>query len=160
MAICGIGLKLFFTGRFKLLSTLMYVAMGWMMVFAIGPMRENLAAEGITWVAAGGIAYTVGALLYAIKRIKFNHAIFHVFVLAGSFCHFIAVYTRRADRLISVILVVIWGLGLLVIIRVRPDIPHSMLLIGTVFFIVLIPAMKELVRAIERRIGSEASGES
>jgi hemolysin III len=66
--------------------------MGWMMVFAIGPMRENLAAEGITWVAAGGIAYTVGALLYAIKRIKFNHAIFHVFVLAGSFCHFIAVY--------------------------------------------------------------------
>jgi hypothetical protein len=69
-------------------------------------------------------------------------------------------YTRRADRLISVILVVIWGLGLLVIIRVRPDIPRSMLLIGTVFFIVLIPAMKELVRAIERRIGSEASGES
>ena len=92
MAICGVVLKLYFTGQFTRLSTLMYIIMGWMMIFAIKPLRENLAAEGVAWVLAGGIAYTTGALLYAIKRIRFNHAIFHIFVLLGSFCHFIAVY--------------------------------------------------------------------
>ena len=63
-----------------------------------------------------------------------------------------ALRTRRTDRLISVILLAIWGLGLMVIVRVRPEIPRSMLLIGTVFFVVLIPAMKELVKVIERRL--------
>ena len=92
MAICGIGLKLFFTGRFNTLSTMMYVAMGWMMVFLIGPLRENLPADGMAWLAAGGIAYTVGAVLYGFKSIKFGHAIFHVFVLVGSFSHFVSVY--------------------------------------------------------------------
>jgi hemolysin III len=92
MAICGIGLKLFFTGQFKLLSTLIYVAMGWMIVFVIEPLRENLAPAGLSWITAGGVFYTAGAVLYAIRGIPFNHAIFHLFVLLGSFCHFIAVY--------------------------------------------------------------------
>jgi hemolysin III len=92
MALTGIGLKLFFTGRFHALSTTMYVAMGWMMVFIIGPMRESLPADGIWWIAAGGISYTVGAILYGFKSIKFGHAIFHVFVLVGSFTHFISIY--------------------------------------------------------------------
>lgn len=92
MALTGIILKLFFTGRFIVLSTLMYVLMGWMIVFAIEPLVENISSEGLFWLIAGGIAYTVGAILYSIKRIKFNHAIFHLFVLAGAFCHFIAVY--------------------------------------------------------------------
>jgi hemolysin III len=92
MAICGIGLKLFFTGRFNLLSTAMYVAMGWMMVFLIGPMRESLASGGITWIAVGGFSYTAGAILYSFKSINFGHAIFHLFVLVGSISHFITVY--------------------------------------------------------------------
>lgn len=92
MALCGIALKLFFTGRFKNLSTLMYVAMGWMMVFFIQPLSENLAGNGIKWLAAGGIAYTTGAILYGFKSVRFSHAIFHIFVLLGSFAHFIAVY--------------------------------------------------------------------
>jgi len=92
MAFIGIVLKIFFTGKYDLLSTLMYVFMGWMIVFAIGPLKENLSADGLLWLVAGGIAYTVGAILYAIKRIKFNHAIFHVFVLMGSACHFVSVY--------------------------------------------------------------------
>jgi hypothetical protein len=59
---------------------------------------------------------------------------------------------RLADRLVSIILVVIWGIGLAIILQLRPEIPGSMLLIGSVFFVVLIPAMKELVRTIERRL--------
>lgn len=92
MAVTGITLKLFFTGRFNVLSTLMYVFMGWIIVFAISPLIENLSSKGLFWLIAGGIAYTTGAILYSIKKIPFNHAIFHLFVLLGSFCHFMSVY--------------------------------------------------------------------
>ncbi|MBT8118818.1 MAG: hemolysin III family protein [Gammaproteobacteria bacterium] len=92
MALSGIVLKLFFTGRYQLVSTLMYVFMGWIIVFAISPLIDNLHPDGLSWLVAGGVAYTVGAILYGIKKIKFNHATFHVFVLIGAFCHFMAVY--------------------------------------------------------------------
>ena len=92
MAVAGITLKLFFTGRFDRLSTSMYVFMGWMMVFAIKPLIDALSLQGLVWLAAGGIAYTVGALLYSIKKMPFGHAAFHLLVLAGSACHFVAVY--------------------------------------------------------------------
>ncbi len=91
-ALTGIILKLFFTGRFKIISTLMYVFMGWLIVFAINPLIENLPALGLNWLFTGGIAYTFGALIYSIKKIKFNHAIFHICVLIGSIAHFITVY--------------------------------------------------------------------
>jgi hemolysin III len=91
-AVTGIILKLFFTGRFSIVSTIMYVVMGWVIVFAIKPLIQNLPHEGIMWLFGGGVAYTVGAILYSIKYIKFNHAIFHILVLVGSFCHFMAVY--------------------------------------------------------------------
>jgi len=92
LAFTGIILKLFFTGKYNLISTLMYVFMGWIIVFAIKPLIENLSSDGLFWLVAGGMAYTTGAILYSIKKIKFNHAIFHLFVLIGSFCHFVAVY--------------------------------------------------------------------
>ena len=92
MALTGIILKFFFTGRYKLLSTLMYVFMGWLILFAIGPLIEKFPPAGLSWLVAGGLAYTLGAALYSFKRIRFNHAIFHVFVLLGSSCHFVAVY--------------------------------------------------------------------
>ena len=92
MAVTGIILKLFYTGRYDAISTLMYVFMGWIIVFAINPLIENLSSDGLFWLIAGGMAYTTGAILYSIKKIKFNHAIFHLFVLLGSFCHFISVY--------------------------------------------------------------------
>ncbi len=91
-ALIGIILKLFFTGKFKIVSTLMYVLMGWVIVFAINPLINNLPSEGVKWLFAGGIAYTIGAVLYSINKIKYNHAIFHVFVLVGSFCHFWSIY--------------------------------------------------------------------
>lgn len=92
LALMGIILKLFFTGRFDKLSTLMYVLMGWQIVFAIEPLTEQLSANGLFWLFAGGVFYTVGAVLYAIKKIPYNHAIFHLFVLLGTSSHFIAVY--------------------------------------------------------------------
>ena len=92
LALSGIILKLFFTGKYKLISTLMYVFMGWIIVFAIKPLINNLSSDGLFWLVTGGMAYTIGAILYSIKKIKFNHAIFHVFVLMGSFCHFVSVF--------------------------------------------------------------------
>jgi len=92
MALVGVVLKIFYTGHFEVLSTSLYILMGWAIVFAIKPLAANLSPEGLYWLIAGGIAYTVGAILYAIKHIPYNHAIFHVFVLLGSTCHFISVY--------------------------------------------------------------------
>lgn len=92
MALTGVVLKLFFTGRYHLLSTLMYVFMGWIIIFAVKPLMDSLPFAGLAWLLAGGIAYTTGAILYSIEKIHFNHAVFHLFVLLGSFCHFVAVY--------------------------------------------------------------------
>jgi hemolysin III len=92
LALTGITLKLFFTGRYQIVSTLMYVFMGWVIVFAIEPLVNNFPAAGIAWLVAGGVAYTVGAILYGVRIMKYNHATFHVFVLIGSVMHFIAVF--------------------------------------------------------------------
>ena len=92
LAISGLILKLFFTGKYNIISTIMYVFMGWIIIFAIKPLIHHLPLEGLLWLFAGGISYTMGAILYTIDKIKFNHAIFHLLVLNGSFCHFISVY--------------------------------------------------------------------
>jgi len=92
IAIIGVILKLFFTGRFDILSTILYVAMGWLIVFVYSDLVTNLDPAGVKWLFAGGISYTIGAVLYSISKIPLNHAIFHVFVLGGTFCHFMSVY--------------------------------------------------------------------
>ena len=92
LALAGIILKLFFTGRYGIVSTLMYVFMGWLIVFAIKPLINNLSPVGLQWLFTGGIAYTLGAVIYGIRKLKYNHAVFHIFVLLGSFCHFVSVY--------------------------------------------------------------------
>lgn len=92
LAIIGIIFKLFFTGRFNLLSTVMYVVMGWNIAFALGPLIDGLSWNGFYFLLAGGIAYTIGALLFVFEKLVFNHAIFHVFVLLGTTLQFIAVY--------------------------------------------------------------------
>ena len=92
LALFGVVFKLFFTGKFDKISTIAYVLMGWLIVFAIKPLVQNLPIEGLLWLLAGGLFYTVGAVLYSFKNMRYNHAIFHVFVLLGSFCHFMAVY--------------------------------------------------------------------
>ncbi len=92
IALVGVFLKLFYTGKYDKISTIAYVAMGWIIIFAVKPLIENLPLNGLYWLLAGGIFYTIGAILYSIKKIKFNHAIFHIFVLLGSFSHFMAIY--------------------------------------------------------------------
>ncbi len=92
LALIGIVLKLFFTGKYSIISTAMYLFMGWIVVFAIKPLINNFSLEGLTWLIVGGVLYTIGAILYSIKKIKFNHAIFHLFVLVAAFCHFVAVF--------------------------------------------------------------------
>ncbi|MGV6845859.1 MAG: PAQR family membrane homeostasis protein TrhA [Lutibacter sp.] len=92
LALAGIVFKLFFTGKFDKLSTVIYVLMGWVIIFAIKPLVSSLSFWGLFWLFLGGLFYTIGAILYSMKKLKFNHAIFHVFVLLGSFSHFIAVF--------------------------------------------------------------------
>ncbi len=92
LAITGIILKLFFTGKYNLVSTIMYVFMGWIIVFALKPLINNLSSDGLFWLVSGGISYSVGAILYSIEIIKYNHAIFHILVLTGSVCHFLSVF--------------------------------------------------------------------
>ncbi len=92
LALIGITLKVFFTGRFKIVSTLMYVFMGWIIVFYIKPLSAVISKDGFTWLLIGGVCYTVGALIYMIKKVPLNHAIFHIFVLLGSIGHFISIF--------------------------------------------------------------------
>lgn len=91
LAIAGVVLKLIFGTRFPLLSTLIYIAMGWLIVVAAGPMIQALDLPTLLWLIAGGLAYTAGTVFYHNERIPYTHAIWHLFVLAGSACHFVAV---------------------------------------------------------------------
>lgn len=94
LAAIGVTFKLFFTGRFKLFSTLVYIGMGWMALFAIKPMLLRIPLSALVWLLAGGIAYTAGTLFYHNERLRYSHAVWHLFVLAGSACHFVAVISQ------------------------------------------------------------------
>ena len=94
LAVGGVAFKLLTRGRFKLLSTLIYVAMGWLAIVAIKPMTEQLSIWALAWIFSGGVAYTLGTLFYMSRRIRYTHTIWHGFVLAGSALHFAAVATQ------------------------------------------------------------------
>ena len=98
LAAAGIAFKLFFTGRFKLLSTAVYVAMGWLVLVAIKPVMAALDAWTFGWMLAGGVAYTLGTVFYHRPRLRYSHAIWHLFVVAGSVCHYIAVMAQVLPR--------------------------------------------------------------
>jgi hemolysin III len=91
LAALGIAFKLFFTGRLRLLSTAIYVAMGWLVVLAIEPLLASFDAWTLGWLFAGGVAYTLGTVFYHRHALPHSHAIWHLFVIAGSVCHYIAV---------------------------------------------------------------------
>ncbi|WP_407556696.1 hemolysin III family protein [Winogradskyella sp. 4-2091] len=92
IALFGVILKLFFTGRFELFSTLLYLVMGWLIIFDFSNVSESLGSEGVLWLFAGGLFYTVGIIFYAIQKIPYNHVIWHLFVLAGAISHFMMIY--------------------------------------------------------------------
>ncbi len=92
LAALGIVFKLFFTGRFKLVSTLIYIAMGWLVMLAAKPVYAALSGWVFGWLLAGGICYTLGTVFYLQKRLPYAHAIWHGFVVLGTVCHFVAVW--------------------------------------------------------------------
>jgi len=96
LAVAGVVFKLFYTGRFERTSTLLYLGMGWIAVLAAAPMMRALSTASLIWLVAGGLAYTLGTAFYVSRRIPFAHAIWHLFVLGGSSCHYVAVYAQVA----------------------------------------------------------------
>jgi len=92
MAILGIILKFFFTGRYNKLSTFAYLVMGWVVLIAVKPLIENLDSTGLMWLSIGGLSYSIGAVFFLVNKIPYNHAIFHLFVLGGSFAHFVTIF--------------------------------------------------------------------
>ena len=92
IAAFGVILKLFFTGRFETFSTLLYLVMGWLVVFDFSALADRMASNGLYLLFAGGAFYTLGIIFYAIEKIPYNHVIWHLFVLGGAICHFFMVY--------------------------------------------------------------------
>lgn len=91
LALAGILFKLWFVERFGFASTAVYIAMGWLVVIAARPVVTHVPAAALVWLLAGGLAYTAGVIFYSSKRIPYSHAVWHLFVLAGSTCHYFAV---------------------------------------------------------------------
>lgn len=92
LALLGVFFKLFFVYRFKVGSTISYILMGWLCVIAAKELLAKVPAGGLLLMAAGGLLYTAGIPFYACKKIPYNHAIWHCFVLAASICHYFAIY--------------------------------------------------------------------
>ncbi|WP_028375933.1 PAQR family membrane homeostasis protein TrhA [Leeuwenhoekiella sp. MAR_2009_132] len=92
IAALGTILKLFFTGRFEIISLLLYLAMGWLIVFDWQSLTQNTTEQGINFLMLGGAFYTIGILFYAIKKIPYNHLVWHFFVLGGSISHFLFIF--------------------------------------------------------------------
>lgn len=104
LALVGILLKIFFVSCPKWFSSILYVVMGWLCIFALRPLFRVLPLSGFLWLLFGGIAYTLGAVIYAFKLRAFNekhiyfgsHEIFHVFIMLGTFCHYMLLYRTLA----------------------------------------------------------------
>ena len=92
LAISGAVIKSFFTGRFVRLSTAIYVAMGWLALLLAKPLIDTMGFDGVLWLLAGGIAYSLGVIPFLWKRLRFHHAIWHLFVMAGSAFHFFGIF--------------------------------------------------------------------
>ncbi|WP_299391620.1 hemolysin III family protein [uncultured Gelidibacter sp.] len=93
-AIAGFGLilKLFFTGRFETVSTLLYLVMGWLIIFDFSTLSNLIGPNGVALLFAGGAFYSIGIIFYAVHRIPYNHVIWHLFVLGGAICHYLLIF--------------------------------------------------------------------
>ncbi|MGH8077571.1 MAG: PAQR family membrane homeostasis protein TrhA [Lysobacter sp.] len=98
LALAGVVFKLFYAGRFKLLSTSIYIAMGWLVLIAIRPLLAAVDSWTFGWLLAGGLCYTLGTVFYHRPSLRYSHAIWHLFVVAGSVCHYIAVMAQVFTR--------------------------------------------------------------
>ncbi|HQE93263.1 MAG TPA: hemolysin III family protein [Anaerolineae bacterium] len=96
LAILGVGFKALFINRLQKLSVLMYILMGWLGVLMLKSLLHHIPVGGLVWLAAGGAAYTIGVIFYALKKIPYMHGVWHIFVLIGSLCHYLAVFLYLA----------------------------------------------------------------
>jgi hemolysin III len=90
LAIVGVIFKVRFVGRYDIISTLLYIAMGWIIVIAAKPFITSVPTTAVIWLAIGGVTYTLGTIFYIWDRLPYNHTIWHLFVMGGSICHFFA----------------------------------------------------------------------
>ena len=88
----GTFFKLFFTGRFKILSVAIYLLMGWLSVFFIFDILEKISFQNLAWIGVGGLCYTIGVYFYMKSNKPYYHSIWHLFVLGGTISHFVVVY--------------------------------------------------------------------
>jgi hemolysin III len=91
LAIAGVIFKSFAVGRFAIASALVYLFQGWFGVFAARALTQAIGTHGVAWLAAGGLAYTLGIVFFALDRLRYFHAAWHIFVLAGSIAHYVAI---------------------------------------------------------------------
>ena len=96
LALLGVVLKSTVGLQYPRLSTAVYVAMGWLVIVAAGPLVARVGAAGVTWLLVGGILYTAGIVFFAWTRMRYSHAVWHLFVIGGSVCHFVAVLRYAA----------------------------------------------------------------
>jgi hemolysin III len=94
IAILGTILKVFFTGRFEIISLVLYLFMGWLIVFDMQALLQKVDHTGILLLAGGGAAYTIGIIFYVLDRVKYSHVIWHLFVLAGSVLHYLFIFLK------------------------------------------------------------------
>jgi len=98
LGLAGVVLKFWFAGHFRIASTLIYVGMGWMVLIALRPLLEVIPLPGVWLLVGGGLFYTSGTIFYLWKTLPYHHAVWHLFVLAGSICHWIAVFRYVVPR--------------------------------------------------------------
>jgi len=91
MAVAGIITKIFLTGKYGIISVFFYIAMGWLIVIAIKPMLQTVPLNLLIWLLIGGLSYTFGIIFYALEKMPYNHAVWHLFVLGGSITHFFGI---------------------------------------------------------------------
>lgn len=101
LAVVGIALKFWFAGRFQVASTLIYIAMGWLVLGVLRPLLVVFPRDGFWLLLAGGLCYTGGAAFYLWKRLPYHHAVWHLWVMAGSACHWTAVFLYVVPRMTS-----------------------------------------------------------
>jgi hemolysin III len=93
LAIAGVVFKLFFyTHKMRFVGSMIYLAMGWIIIIAIRPLLQSVPAGGLYWLLAGGLAYSLGIVFYLQRKNRFNHVVWHLFVLAGAICHFFSIF--------------------------------------------------------------------
>ena len=91
LAVCGIILNSIHFHRYISISVVLYLGLGWLGLITIFPLKDSLAPGGMTWLVIGGIAYTIGVIFLSWRKLPLNHGIWHIFVMVGSLCHYIAV---------------------------------------------------------------------